>query len=36
MKMIMLIQHAENKEKPSSKRYETSKWSFGNAILVNG
>ena len=30
MKMIMLIQHAEKKEK-SSKKYEVSKWSFGDA-----
>ena len=29
----MLIQNTEKKEN-SSKRYETSKWSFGNAILV--
>ena len=28
MKVIMLIQHAEK------KRYEMSKWSFGNAILM--
>ena len=34
MKMIMLIQNAEKKEKPSSKKYVMSKWSFGNAILV--
>ena len=33
MKMIMLIQHAEKKEN-SSKRYEISKWSFGDDILV--
>ena len=33
-KMIMLIQHTEKKENSFSKRYETSKWSFGNAILV--
>ena len=32
--MIMLIQHTEKKENSSSKRYETSKWSFGDAILV--
>ena len=34
MKMIMLIQHAEKKENSSSKRYEMSKCSFGDAILV--
>ena len=34
MKMITLIQHAEKKENSSSKRYEMSKWSFGDAILV--
>ena len=33
-KMIMLIQHTEKKENSSSKRYEKSKWSFGDAILV--
>ena len=33
-KMIMLIQHTEKKEKSFSKRYEMSKWSFGDAILV--
>ena len=33
MKMVMLIQHAEKKEKLSSKRYEISKWSFYNAIF---
>ena len=33
-KMIMLIQHTEKKENSSPKRYETSKWSFGDAILV--
>ena len=32
--MIMLIQQAEKKENSSSKRYEMSKWSFGNAILM--
>ena len=30
----MLIQQAEKKENSSSKRYEMSKWSFGNAILM--
>ena len=34
MKMIMLIQHAEKKENLPSKRYQMSKWSFGDAILV--
>ena len=34
MKKIMLIQHAKKKENSSSKRYEMSKWSFANAILV--
>ena len=34
MKMIMLTQHAEKKENSSSKRYEMSKWSFGDGILV--
>ena len=34
MKMIILIQHAEKKENSSSKRYEMSKWSFGNGIVV--
>ena len=34
MKMIMLIQYGEKKENSSSKRYEMSKWSFGDAILV--
>ena len=29
----MLIQNTEKKEN-SCKRYETSKWSFGDAILV--
>ena len=33
--MIMLIQQAEKKQNSSSKIYETSKWSFGNAILMN-
>ena len=32
--MIMLIQHTEKKENSSSKRYETGKWSVGDAILV--
>ena len=32
--MIMLIQQAEKKENSSSKRYEMSKWSFRNAILM--
>ena len=35
MKMIMLIQHPEKKENLSSKRYEMSKWSFDDAILVS-
>ena len=30
----MLIQQAEKKENSSSKRYETTKWSFGDAILM--
>ena len=34
MKMIMLIQHAEKKEKWSFKRYAMSKLSFGDATLV--
>ena len=34
MKMIKLIQHAEKKEILSSKRYEMSKWSFGDGILM--
>ena len=34
MKMIMLIEHEEKKENLSSKIYEMSKWSFGNAIPV--
>ena len=34
MEIIMLIQHAEKKENSSSKRYDMSKWSFYNAILV--
>ena len=34
MKMIMLIEHGEKKENLSSKIYEMSKWSFGNAIPV--
>ena len=34
MKMIMLIQYGEKKENSSSKRYEMSKWSFGDGILV--
>ena len=29
-----LIQHVEKKENLSSKKYEMSKWSFYNAILV--
>ena len=33
-KMIMLIRHAEKKEKSFSKRHEMSKWSFGDAILA--
>ena len=33
-KMIMLIQHTVKKENSSPKRYETSKWSFGDAIMV--
>ena len=35
MKVIMSIQHAEKKENSPSKRYEMSKWSFGDGILVN-
>ena len=31
----MLIQQAEKKENSSSKRYETTKWSFGDAILMS-
>ena len=31
---IMLLQHTEKKENSSSKRYEMSKWSFGDAVLV--
>ena len=34
MKMIMLIKYAEEKENSPSKRYEMSKWSSGNNILV--
>ena len=34
MKMVMLIKYAEEKENSPSKRYEMSKWSSGNAILV--
>ena len=34
MKMVMLIQYAEKNENSSSKRYEMSKWSFGDGILV--
>ena len=30
----MLIQQAEKKENSCSKRYEMSKWSFSNAILM--
>ena len=30
----MLIQHARKKANWSSKRYETSKWKFGDAALV--
>ena len=33
VKMIMLIQQAEDKENSSSKTYEMSKWSFDDAIL---
>ena len=32
--MIMLIEQAEKKEDSSSKRYEISKWSFGDDILM--
>ena len=35
MKMIMLIQHAEKKENSSSKRYEMSKWSFGDGLVTD-
>ena len=34
MKMVMLIQYGEKKENSSSKRYEMSKWSFSDGILV--
>ena len=34
IKMMMLIQDAKEKENWSSKRYEMSKWSFGDATLV--
>ena len=34
MKMIMLIEHVEKKEKLSSKRCEMNKWSFGDAALL--
>ena len=34
MKMIMLIQHADKKSNWSSKKYEMSKWSFSDAIMV--
>ena len=34
MKIIMLIEHAKKKENWSSKKYEMSNWSFGNATLV--
>ena len=34
MKMIGLIQHAKKNRNSSSKRYEMSKWSFDDAILV--
>ena len=30
----MLIEQAEKKEDSSSKRYEISKWSFGDDILM--
>ena len=33
-KVIMLIQTTEKKENSSSKTYEMSKWSFGDATLV--
>ena len=33
-KLIMLIQHTEKKENSSSERYEMSKLSFGDAILL--
>ena len=34
VKVIMLIEQAEKKEDSSSKRYEISKWSFGDDILM--
>ena len=34
MKVMMLIQHAEEKGNWSSKKYEISKWSFGDAYPV--
>ena len=34
MKFILLIQYAQKKGNSTSKRYEMSKWSFGNVILV--
>ena len=32
--MIMLIHQVEKKENSSSKRFEMSKWSFDDAILM--
>ena len=34
MKIMMLIQYVEKKENRSSKGYEMSKWSFGDATLM--
>ena len=34
MKIMMLVQYVEKKENRSSKRYEMSKWSFGDATLM--